>query len=526
MPLPNNYVSNMRDGVIYSRVSSTKQLIGHGLESQIKHCTVYAERNGINILQVFREEGISGATAMRPSLSILYEFAENYQKLHNGNGRTLVVLLYDVSRLSREMQGYHLIKKEIEARGGTVEYVTQTFDNTYSGRFVENIMVAYGEMDRHKNAERTRDKMAARTMEGFWVYASVPFGYMPSEIKGIKKQDPRSAPIVRQVLEGYAQGQYKNFTEIANYLNSQNLLNYKGKVRTFDGESAKNLIKWCWFYAGFVQCPKRAISRRQGKHESIISTDTLDMIEKRLAGKKISPYRKNSAHFPLRGHINCSECGKPLTAAFCGKGRKYGYYYCRTHDCYRKNANIPYKDLHERFCSLLTQTLPTLEIIEKTQTIFKEVWKKELSELSTLREEWGRELKCLDESIQGCVDQLISSKSSHVEKAVTKRLDELSARQAVLKVKINEYQSTKDDFENVLDKVMNLLKTPMLAWKDSDLATKKTIQRLIFPKGLTYDTESENFRKPEKALLFWFIGKQDLKKAGMVHPGGFEPPTA
>ena len=407
-----------------------------------------------------------------------------------------------------------------------MEYVTQKFDNNYAGQFIENVMVAYGEMDRHKIAERTAHKMIARTEAGYWVYGHTPAGYKPSKTRGLKEHDPSSCYVIKQALEGFAQGQFKNYTELANFLNAHKLADYKGKSYHFDGERAKNLLRWAWFHAGFVQNLKQGIARRAGKHEPLISTGTLEMIEKRLNGEKISPYRKNSVHFPLRKHVICSSCEKPMTGAFCG-GRKlkYPYYYCRTENCENRNKNVHRDDMHAAFLELLRRTTPSQELLDQAQDVFAEVWKEEWKDLQKQRHQWGIDIENLNRQIQECVDQLLETSHEAVKAAIQKRIQDYSEREEVLKVKVKEYTTVRNDFDVVLKRVMELLKDPASIWDQADLALRHTIQRLIFPEGIIYDPKELKFRKAVKAPLFLLMEESTLEKAEMAPRAGFEPAT-
>ena len=46
-------------------------------------------------------------------------------------------------------------------------------------------------------------------------------------------------------------------------------------------------------------------------------------------------------------------------------------------------------------------------------------------------------------------------------------------------------------------------------WLNSDLDTKHRLQKLIFPKGLTYDLEK--FRTPEKSCLFKMVPPSEFE---------------
>ena len=58
-----------REGVIYARVSSAKQVTdGNGLDSQYSACLRYAKEKNIKIINSFRDAAMSGNTSDRPAL--------------------------------------------------------------------------------------------------------------------------------------------------------------------------------------------------------------------------------------------------------------------------------------------------------------------------------------------------------------------------------------------------------------------------------------------------------------------------
>ena len=46
--------------VIYIRVSDPSQIENNSLETQLKACQSYAERNGLQVVEIFSEENICG----------------------------------------------------------------------------------------------------------------------------------------------------------------------------------------------------------------------------------------------------------------------------------------------------------------------------------------------------------------------------------------------------------------------------------------------------------------------------------
>lgn len=88
----------MSRAVVYTRVSGLGQVEGgHGLEVQADHCRAYAERIGMQVAAVKREEGVSGTkdAADRPAL------AEALAMLASGEADALLV--HHLDRLARSV---------------------------------------------------------------------------------------------------------------------------------------------------------------------------------------------------------------------------------------------------------------------------------------------------------------------------------------------------------------------------------------------------------------------------------------
>ena len=88
----------MQEAFAYLRVSTVGQVQGHGFDRQLETIRAYSQNAGIDIVQVFKEEGISGTTdeTKRPAF-------QNMMTAVLGNGvRTIIVESMD--RLARELR--------------------------------------------------------------------------------------------------------------------------------------------------------------------------------------------------------------------------------------------------------------------------------------------------------------------------------------------------------------------------------------------------------------------------------------
>src|SRR3990167_1751949 len=106
--MKNNLDSNIKRAIIYLRVSTEEQVDNFSLETQEKICTQEAQRRGMEVVQIFKEEGRSAKTITgRPVLLELLEFCRK-------NKKTLdAVMVYRLDRMSRQLQDYLAIRKRL-----------------------------------------------------------------------------------------------------------------------------------------------------------------------------------------------------------------------------------------------------------------------------------------------------------------------------------------------------------------------------------------------------------------------------
>ena len=63
--------------IIYTRVSSEKQVDNYSLDFQEKSCRRYAANNNMKVVKVFREEGCSGRNTNRPAYKDMMSYINN-----------------------------------------------------------------------------------------------------------------------------------------------------------------------------------------------------------------------------------------------------------------------------------------------------------------------------------------------------------------------------------------------------------------------------------------------------------------
>jgi DNA invertase Pin-like site-specific DNA recombinase len=151
----------------YLRVSGLAQVEGDGFTRQLSACEDYARRNDIEIVRVFREEGISGKNELddRPSLSSLIA-----ELLADG---VKVLLIEKLDRLARSLMIQETILQDLQRRGiqviSTAEQDVSSDDPTRV--LIRQILGAFFEYERKMitsklRAARQRKKKATGRCEG------------------------------------------------------------------------------------------------------------------------------------------------------------------------------------------------------------------------------------------------------------------------------------------------------------------------------------------------------------------------
>lgn len=93
----------------------------------------------------------------------------------------------------------------------------------------------------------------------------------------------------------------------------------------------------------------------KASHESLISTELFDEVQDVLNGRKRKfPTRQTAKEeLPLRGYLQCKQCGSKLTgSASKGNGGKYFYYHCQ-HGCRERfKAEVANKEIIKEFVQI------------------------------------------------------------------------------------------------------------------------------------------------------------------------------
>lgn len=148
--------------MIYLRVSTEEQAeSGAGLDAQERECLAFAERNGWTVVEVIREEPLSGKVhpSKRPG------FLRAIDRLDRCEVGTLLVRRQD--RLSRRLRHTLDVIDLATEDGWSIATCDGRLDTaTAAGSLQVNVMGSVAQYERDVISERTREALAARKAAG------------------------------------------------------------------------------------------------------------------------------------------------------------------------------------------------------------------------------------------------------------------------------------------------------------------------------------------------------------------------
>lgn len=520
-------VTNMPDrsewkALIYCRVSSKKQDdSGDGPRSQEHRCRQYAAEKGyvVDDDAVFHDAITGGGDFMkRPGMVAVLRYLRAHPR------DDYVVIFDDLKRFARDTEFHIRLRKELAAHNATVECLNFKFEETPEGHFVETVIAAQGELERHQISRQTLQKMKARLERGFSVFKA-PVGYCYAESEGqgmLLVKDPILAPIVREALEGYASGRFQQQAEVKRFLEgfAEFPRDRKHEVRN---QFVHDILTRPT-YAGCIEHKAWGVSLRKGQHEGLISLETFSKIQDRLGGIARAPTRRDiSADFPLRGLVVCGACGTALTACW-SKGRKglYAYYLCFKKGCSGYRKSIPREVLEGEFESLLKALQPSENVLRFARALLERAWNSRLLGGQERTRALRLELAAVELDMKRLLDRLIMTSSDTVARAMEERIHQLETRKIVLSEQIAQCGQPIRSFEETVRTALRFLANPYLLWKSKRLEERRAVLKLAFQEKPAY-VRCVGFRTANLALPFKLLESFSTSTFEMASPWGFEP---
>ena len=335
---------------LYARKSSeAEERQALSIDSQVNEMLITAQKEGLNIVDIYRESHSAKDCGQRPV----------YNQLLNDirSGKFNAIMTWHPDRLSRNAGDLGAIvdlldqKKLIEIRTHS-----QRFTNNPNEKFLLMILGSQAKLENDNKSINVKRGLKTKCELGLWPSVA-PTGYLNSknrDQKGHVFVDPVRSPIIKEIFEKIGERGWSG-RKIYNWLKEIRFTSKSGKSLTL---SNIYTILNNHFYYGTFEYPKGSGRWFTGKHTPLISKELFDNTQAQLH-IQIKAHGKNK-EFSFTRIMSCGSCGSGVSAQEKYKNlrdgtiAKYVYYGCtRAKDINCKEQYIEEKTLISQLSEMM-----------------------------------------------------------------------------------------------------------------------------------------------------------------------------
>lgn len=355
--------------LIYLRVSTGAQAAKElPLDTQKEACLRFAQNKEYVVAtdDVYIDAGESGRSMEgRNALQLLLERCKSDLNVK-------AVIIYDISRLSRNAIEYQAMKGIFKKRGITLLSVNEPTvgdGDSASSWMLEFMLSGFAEFRSRQDGEKIKNSMKNKVLNGgFCGYA--PYGYKnvqeaTSSNKSKRWIEPNEteAPWVTRCHDLFATNEY-TYAELAEKLGKEGMRARNGKrihvsliERIMKDELYIGVVKW-----GGARC-------ENGVHKRLVDEEIFRTNQDLIAGRSGGVLRQRKHLFIIRSLAPvCGECGSRWTAGYHKYG-KYCAYSCTKRQKSKKvechQSSVATKVLEGQFESLFQRMQMSPEAVEE-----------------------------------------------------------------------------------------------------------------------------------------------------------------
>lgn len=463
----------MKNCVIWTRVSTKHQEDNGGsLDDQKCKCEAFAAQNGYKIKGYF---GGTHESAKTPG-PLLKEMYHAIKK-----DKTITHLIVSVAdRFSRNAgQASTIIDELTKQHVIIVEAITGIDTSTREGMMMIKVKLVLAEWENGNRTDKCTSGRKHCLESGVYCGAAKPLGYdKHGKSMGTTFTINDKGKLIAKAFRWKLQG-------LANYQIISKLAAYGLEV----SKQKLHHILTNPFYAGKIRHKMLEGKLVDGNQPCIVSYADFLRIQDILSGRTgVYKHQKETPHFPLKRHVLCSKDHTPLTA-YTVKKKNIDYYKCNLNGC---KTNVSAKKLHRKYEELLrTYDIPEdlkpilhdviLKMIHsdneeerKNEVLLKKQKTEYLNKMKTCKARFG--MGDIDEDIYQTTNKLLQDKLDKIELELAKCRIDLS------------------NFDSEVDEVFAICCKLDCLWKNASLETSQKLQNLLFPNGILWDKEIDDYR--------------------------------
>lgn len=382
----------MKQAAMYVRVSTNQQKEEETIESQKAILLTFARSKGFEIPDkfIFEDNGVSGATLIRPALDNLRDYASEGLFDH------LFVLSPD--RLSRKYAYQVLLMEELKKYNVQILFRNSSNQDTPEETMLLQMQGMFAEYERAQINERTRRGKKYKAKKGLVnVLSKASYGYRyiraTLDSQAYLEVHDKEAGVVRLIFDLYVKERL-SIGKIKMQLESLSIASPTGNNfwhrSTISDILRNSSYKGIAYYGKTEKCEpnqtrlmgrqSRIMGRMKAKRGSrirkktewigipvpiIVNEDIFNCAQELLKKNiKLSP-RNTKEPSLLQGLLSCKECGYCFVKVMSGK-KSDGYYYYACSNKGRKcnNPRLKIKDLDEAVWNSFMSMIKSPELIK------------------------------------------------------------------------------------------------------------------------------------------------------------------
>ena len=385
--------------VLYLRYSDSKQR-RESIEGQRAVCTEYAEQHGYTIVGEYVDEAFSARTDDRP----------NFLRMINDSKKKVfqAVIVYQLDRFSRDR--YDSAKYTYALKKNDVKLISakEAISDEPEGIVLESVLVGMAEYYSKELSRKVNRGMAINAEKCLSNGGATPLGYKIEDHRYVI--DEKTAPIVREVYEKYADGW--TVRQICENLNERGIKTSSGA--SFNRSSLHVMLKNRKYLGIYIY---KGIEHPGGMPQ-IIDDELFARVAAIMEGNKAAPARSRAkAEYLLSGKLYCGYCKEKMIGhssnQISKKGVIFNYYKCKNSgggkSCKKKLAKKDYiEDVVVNECRNLLTPKNIKRIAKEMMWVISNMESKaELQRLEGLIANANREKDNQMKSLRMCSDDTI-----------------------------------------------------------------------------------------------------------------------
>ncbi len=440
----------MKNAIIYARYSSERQN-EQSIESQLRVCNEYAQRNGLNIVDSYIDKAMTGTNDNRPSFQRMLADAEKSKAWD-------IVLVYAIDRFGRNSIEIAVNKQKLKKNGKTLISATQrTSDNidgtkNLDGILLENVYIGLAEYYSAELSQKVSRGLQENRNKGLFTGGRVPFGYKVVDKKVVI--DEAQAAVVLEMFNMYANGSMaKDIIETI----EQRGITHNGKKFL---PNAIYVILHNQKYIGKYEIHGKVYLNI---YPPIIPLDIFEQVQRRIEHNRIGQVSRETV-FLLKGKIFCGYCGKAINgeSGTSHTGKVMYYYKCvnkkrNTNNCHKQTVrqDVLEQKVLDMAMELFT-TKVNLDIIADEIMRIHEKHRAERSVLKLLKEDKAKAERSLNNIMLAIEEGIINATTKNRMAELEQQIDELSGKILIEESKLENSITREEVMEYLTHSVRDL----------------------------------------------------------------------